>query len=261
MATPAILASAGAACGAIVTQSCRVWQEYKQIPDDLKRLERLCMACQVGCTCGNCKVEIGPAAAADAKASMGPAARERRLSAERRAGQAAIELEAQQCMEKLADTEMQIHERVRRIHEILGHAQASTAPGVVLLGPQTFDSRNDADECTAVVGHFTTDKDGRILTIDEEVERIVAMSAATMQESGYGWSAKLHPDDFRHVVALWITTTSQGRTFAARYRFQHPYETFHCFCICTPVVQEAVLIGYTGVLWHVSKETYNCLDV
>lgn len=256
MATAGIIAASAAACGAGMTQTCRVWKEYQQIPDDYKRLERLCMACQVGCTCGNCKVEIGARDNANiehAQVVESPAAREQRLSAERKHGRAAVEVEARQCLETLADPEPLIRARASRILELV-----RTEHKEVEFGPQLDDA---TDRASLSTGHFTTDADGRILLIDDSMAQIVNMSAAAMQESGYGWAAKLHPQDFRHIVALWILCTDRKWTFSARYRFMHPYEVYYCFCVATPVMQEGVCEGFNGKIWMVPKETYEQLDL
>lgn len=236
MATAPLLLAAGTVCGGGVIQACKVWDEFRKIPNDVARLERLCMACRVGCTCGKCKVEIG---AADQGTMMA-----------KRNGHATIARETDACIKEMSDPEPLIVARAKRIMELLGDEHE------VEIGPTEVDAPGNAQRCS-----FSTDENGRILEIDAAMAEIVNMNVQTMRESGYGWAAKLHSDDFRRVVALWITCTKEKWTFATRYRFVHPYRSVHCFTIVNPVMQDDTCVGFEGHIWPVEEAVYDRLDL
>lgn len=97
---------------------------------------------------------------------------------------------------------------------------------------------------------FETDNRGRILSATTEFEELVGLSLSEMEVSGYGWTARLHPEDFAATVCEWLNCFASGREFVGKFRIVHAYDTFFCFCVTE---------SSTARVWTVDDTVYDRL--
>ena len=71
------------------------------------------------------------------------------------------------------------------------------------------------------LGVFHTDKDGRVLYLNNKWLAITGMS---LQDAlGFGWAQALHPDDRPQILAEWARCLEEKRGYDGEFRFVRPF--------------------------------------
>lgn len=111
-------------------------------------------------------------------------------------------------------------------------------------------------------GEYSSDAKGRIAAADATAEFIIGMTLKEMQISGVGWASRVHPDDFRRVIAAWMTAHGPHHTVVYKLRYKHPYHVKYACAISNPVFDEnGLFTAHRGYMWQVDKDTYEMIQL
>jgi hypothetical protein len=114
------------------------------------------------------------------------------------------------------------------------------------------------------VGHFKCDVSGVITVVDDVCCSLIGLPEEDiLSPTGFGWTAKLHIDDYRRISSQWLECVRTSTSFIEKYRFvpNNDFTVVYVIGETHPVYRNNILQGYEGILVHVPLQLWEEFDV